>query len=134
MFCYNIISFINTSQTVIELFFYGDLRKSDSFSFTNDFTNFLVASITVWVGRLPKNFNPDTLYNHFHEYAEVKKIDVSFKHLLFVTLLITTAGCYGQGKSARKIPFSHWPGNVIVISKKVRENWKVREFLNLNSE
>ena len=39
-------------------------------------TFFTVASVTVWVGRLPRNFNGESLFNHFNEYADVKNIDV----------------------------------------------------------
>ena len=41
------------------------------------FNSISVASVTVWVGRLPRNFNGESLFNHFNEYADVKNIDVS---------------------------------------------------------
>lgn len=46
-----------------------------------------VASVTVWVGRLPKSFNSDILKSHFHEYAEVKHIDyIESRGCAFVTM------------------------------------------------
>ena len=43
---------------------------------------FLVASVTLWVGRLPKG-SYDMLMQAFGEFGEIKNIDVStFKYLL----------------------------------------------------
>ncbi|XP_066924838.1 SR-related and CTD-associated factor 4-like isoform X1 [Clytia hemisphaerica] len=46
-----------------------------------------IASVTVWVGRLPKYFSKDALLNHFNEYADVKNVDmIESRGCAFVTM------------------------------------------------
>jgi len=46
-----------------------------------------VASTTVWVGRLPRGTHPDTLYEIFSEYGDVKNIDmIEMRGCAFVTM------------------------------------------------